>query len=99
MSVLVYVQTISNGQFKLSYAKLGPTELRVVAIFANTLVYFSGNPSVDFGVLRLSLFDIVALGLGLALIGAFLFFSIYQANQLANIDQAPEDWAPGETKS
>jgi phosphatidylglycerophosphate synthase len=42
MSVLVYVRMNVMGEFKISYGKLGPTEVRVLAILLNTAMYFGG---------------------------------------------------------
>src|SRR4030042_1406353 len=42
MSVLVYVRMNVMGEFKISYGKLGPTEVRLLAILLNTAMYFGG---------------------------------------------------------
>jgi archaetidylinositol phosphate synthase len=42
MSVLVYVRMNVMGEFKISYSKLGPTEIRVLAIMLNTGMFFGG---------------------------------------------------------
>lgn len=42
MSVLVYVRMNVMGEFKISYGKLGPTEVRVLAIILNTSMFFGG---------------------------------------------------------
>ena len=47
LGVLVYVRTCVVGEFKISYGKLGPTEIRVLAILLNTSMYFIGPKSVE----------------------------------------------------
>src|SRR4030042_4699238 len=42
MSVLVYVRMNVMGEFKISYGKLGPTEVRLIAIGFNTGMFFGG---------------------------------------------------------
>jgi archaetidylinositol phosphate synthase len=42
LSVLVYVRTTVVGEFKISYGRLGPTEIRVLAILLNIAMYFGG---------------------------------------------------------
>jgi archaetidylinositol phosphate synthase len=42
LSVLVYVRTSAVGEFKISYGRLGPTEIRVLAILLNAYMYFGG---------------------------------------------------------
>ncbi len=46
--------------FKISFGKLGPTEVRVIIILINTTVFFLNNPQIDtFFNLTLSLYDIL----------------------------------------
>jgi phosphatidylglycerophosphate synthase len=87
MSILVFVRTGVTGVFQISYARVGPTELRLIAILANTGVYFFGNPSLKlpFGVL--SVYDLIALTLAILLIIVFIVSTIIQARELADIDQ------------
>ncbi len=42
LTVLVYVRTTVVGEFKISYARLGPTEIRVLAILLNAWMFFGG---------------------------------------------------------
>lgn len=42
LCVLVFVRTSAVGEFKISYGKLGPTEIRLFAILLNTAMYFGG---------------------------------------------------------
>jgi phosphatidylglycerophosphate synthase len=42
LSVLVYVRTCVVGEFKISYGRLGPTEVRLIAILLNTAMFFFG---------------------------------------------------------
>jgi phosphatidylglycerophosphate synthase len=42
MSVLIYVRMNVMGEFKISYGKLGPTEIRVLAIMLNIGMFFGG---------------------------------------------------------
>ncbi len=48
MSVLVYVRMNVMGEFKISYSKLGPTEVRVLAILLNIAMFFGGRYSFSF---------------------------------------------------
>jgi phosphatidylglycerophosphate synthase len=68
MSVYVYVDTYVSGVFRISYSKLGPTEVRAIIILANILVYFLGNP-----VLRLSFGDFSAFDIFVLVLAALLF--------------------------
>ena len=46
LGILAYVRTSVVGEFKISYGKLGPTEIRVIAILLNTFMYFIGQKSI-----------------------------------------------------
>lgn len=47
MANLVYITTSVKGEFKISYGSLGPTEIRVLAIIANTIMYYGGNKPIE----------------------------------------------------
>ena len=44
MTILTYINTIVGGEFKISYGKVGPTELRIIAVIVNIIIFFCGNP-------------------------------------------------------
>ena len=40
LSICVYINAHLKGEFKLTYAKMGPTELRIIMIIINTLIIY-----------------------------------------------------------
>ena len=84
LSAHTFLRTYVDDVFKISFGKLGPTEVRVLIIIFNTIVYFLNNP--DFGTffgITLSLFDF------LILIIAFLLFFFYTTSAIqTSIDLA-----------
>jgi phosphatidylglycerophosphate synthase len=84
MSVSVYVRTYVTGVFQISYGKFGPTEIRVMIILANTLVYFIGNPKLGTPLSAFTLFDLVAIGVGTVLILLFVLTTFRVAKGLRN---------------
>ena len=46
VSILVYLVMMTRGVFKISMAKIGPTEIRVIAIIANAVMFFTEMPTV-----------------------------------------------------
>lgn len=86
MSILVYVRTCVLGVFKISYGKLGPTEVRALAVLANTLVFFGGNPVYNLSFVSISLFDLFGVVIALLLFGIFIFSTLAQARALADVD-------------
>lgn len=83
ISNLVYITTYVKGVFRISYIKIGPTEMRVLAVITNTVVFFIGNPMINLSFTVLSLYSLVALGVSLLLFGGFVVVAIIQANELA----------------
>ncbi len=78
LSVLVYVRTYVVGEFKISYGRLGPTEIRVLAILLNTSMYFFGSHTftITSGFLGPSTFSIYDLFVAAIAMLLFFFFAI-----------------------
>jgi len=87
MSVLVYIRTYVEGVFKISYGKFGPTEVRLIVIIANTVIYFVGNPVITLWFGAISIYDLIA-GIVAALLAViFVFSTIKQARELAKLKE------------
>ena len=89
ISILVYVRTCVEGVFQISYAKIGPTEVRLILIGLNTAIYFLGNPLVTLPWGETSACDLFAATLAIALIATFLISGIKSGIELAQIDPPP----------
>lgn len=86
MSVLIYVRTNVVGVFQISYAKLGPTEMRVLAILVSLAFYAFPAPRFNLAGLSLSLYDLVIAAIAALLFLFFLGSAISQARELAQLD-------------
>lgn len=97
MSVLVYVRTLVNGEFRISYGGMGPTEVRVIAILANTIIFFSHNPSYQTPLGVFSLYDLIGIAIALLLYAVFIVSTYNQSRQLSNVDRTPvsNQWTSG----
>lgn len=74
MSILVYLRNNIEGVFEISFGKVGPTEMRLLAMIINAFLFFFGNPHVRlnfFGIGRLTVIDIVGYATSIILIAAF----------------------------
>lgn len=83
MCILVYVRTTVSGVFRISYAKIGPTELRLLVIIVNAVLYFVGNPLLVLPFGSFAIYDIVGIVVAVALIAAFVISTIIDATQMA----------------
>jgi len=91
MSVLVYVRMNVMGEFKISYGKLGPTEVRVLAIILNTVMFFVGISTIKFSLgsfpFSISTYDLVVTAISLLLIYFFAETSIKQSIVLRELGE------------
>jgi phosphatidylglycerophosphate synthase len=87
MEAHVFLRTYVDDVFKISYGKLGPTEVRVLIVIANTLVFFLGNPEYQFSFINfpLTLFDLVVAFLGVLLFSFFIVSAFQYSRELARI--------------
>jgi phosphatidylglycerophosphate synthase len=84
LSVLVFVRTSAVGEFKISYSKLGPTEIRVSAVILNATMYFGGErTSLSLHQIPLSPYDLFLLALTLLLLSFFVVTTIQEIIRLA----------------
>jgi archaetidylinositol phosphate synthase len=87
VSVLVYVQTYVEGVFKISYGKLGPTEVRVIIMILNTLMFFADTPTVAFSFGVFSIYDLLVALIAVILILIFSVSTLRQARALAALGE------------
>jgi phosphatidylglycerophosphate synthase len=91
MSIFIYVSAFVSGEFKISYAKIGPTEMRVIAIIANIAIFTFGNPEVNIGNLSLTVFDTIIAFIAIALFLAFIIVTTTEALAWRKVDLYPKD--------
>lgn len=95
LGTYVYLVTYVNGVFRISYARLGPTETRLLAVLANTVVFFAGNPVLHLAPrwplafqLDLTFYDLVVVVFTLLILGFFIASTITTAMSLSLEDRA-----------
>lgn len=91
LSVLVYITTYVKGVFRISYIRLGPTEMRVIAILANTVVFFVGNPKVKLPFGTFTFYDLVVLPLIALFFGAYFYMVATQARELNKVESVKKN--------
>lgn len=87
LSIVAYILAFVTGEFRISYAKLGPTEVRIIAILINTMVFFFGNPEFEVFNLAFTAFDGAILIIAALLMIIFTYTSLRSARDLVGIDQ------------
>jgi archaetidylinositol phosphate synthase len=87
VSVLVYVRTYVQGVFQISYGKLGPTEVRVILMILNTVMFFVGTPTVTFSFGVYSIYDVAVAVIAAVLFLIFFVSTAQQAKELAALGE------------
>lgn len=93
LSISVYINAHLKGEFKLTYAGMGPTEFRLIMIVVNTLFIFANSLrewSVNFTVAGVSVtfgvFDFIGLAILLVLVLIYLNNFKHDAKEYAELD-------------
>lgn len=88
MSILVYLGTYVNGVFRISYGGIGPTETRLLAILANTLIFFTDNPLISLPFITITLYDALVILISVLGIALFTINATTMAINLSREDRA-----------
>ncbi len=86
ISILVYLIMVTRGVFKISLWKIGPTEIRAMAILANIVVFFIGNPVLATPLGAVSLYNSVVVFIAVLLLVFFAVEAFRTGSELARQD-------------
>lgn len=94
-SIYVYLTTYVNGVFRISFTGVSPTTLRILAIAANTIVYFAGDPVISLPFLSfipasysITFYDLIIIIVIAVIMVLFVVNSYATARQLSSMDAA-----------
>ena len=89
LTINVSINAHLKKEFKLTYARLGPTEFRILAILANTVLVLI--PSLtEFSLFGLSFLDYVGIVVFLVLLIIYLTTIAKDAKEYAEMDPMPK---------
>ncbi len=88
LSINVFLYTYVKGVFRISFARLGPTEVRILIIIVNAIMFFIGNPVVKLFNTTIQLYDVILAFFAALFIISFIVISIARANELSKLDTA-----------
>ncbi|MDZ4204329.1 MAG: CDP-alcohol phosphatidyltransferase family protein [Bacteroidales bacterium] len=88
LCIFTYINTYLNGTCKISYSGFGPTELRLVIILINSLLFIlpSENPPVVIQGITLKFFDLFALVVALALMILYFYYFFAEKKKYEKTD-------------
>ena len=90
-SILVYIYTYVSGTFRIAYITLGPTEFRAIAVVANALIFFIGNPIVKLPFFTFHLYDAIVAVVAAILYVGYIVVTILKAIELAKKEIIPPE--------
>ena len=89
LGILTYINTAVSGVYKISYGKVGPTEVRVFLVGLNAIFYFASNPLIRMGSVSIFFFDAIVLCVAIAFFLNFLGFTLRRMREL-NVQDPPK---------
>ena len=88
VSIMVYLITYVTGVFSMTNAFIGPTEIRLLAITVNIIIFFSGEVSFNLPWIgETTLYTLVTGGLALVMFLYFMINTSIQARKLMLLDE------------
>jgi len=87
LAIFVYVLTYVTGVFRISSSKIGPTEIRAIAVLANTIIYFVGNPKIEFLFGTYTLYSLIVFGVAIMLFFLFITNIMHEARNLLQAEE------------
>ncbi len=88
VSIMVYLITYVTGVFEITSAKIGPTEIRLLAILANTAIFLIGDVFFNLPLVGMtSLYTLIVSLLAILMALYFLINTGIQARRLAILDE------------
>lgn len=98
MMTLVYLVSMTQNVFKISFAGLGPTEVRLAIMLTNMLVWALHNPRIGMGALHMTLFTWMGCTVLAVLLVFYIGFGEVERRKLAREDPAPAWRKPQESR-
>jgi archaetidylinositol phosphate synthase len=87
LSIHVFITTYVTGEFKISYAKLGPTEARLLAIVGNTIIMVMAKPFMELMGWSFTFYDFIGIFIGLVTFTSFISSTIKKGIELSKADR------------
>jgi hypothetical protein len=87
LSIHVFITTYVTGEFKISYARLGPTEARVLAIIGNTVIMVMAKPFMTLLGFTFTFYDFIAVFIGVVTFTSFIVSTITKGIALSRADR------------
>jgi archaetidylinositol phosphate synthase len=88
LSINVYLESYAFGRFSIGYGLIGPTEVRLILIALNTVVALGAGLDFVAVDLRLTVFDVIGLGIAAAMLALLVGRAARNLRALAQSEPA-----------
>lgn len=89
MIVYTTLTNFTSRQFQISFALIGPTEIRILAIAASIWLFFNDTRFIHLGFMDINIFEAILLLLIVVFIPIYLLSTVIQIRRLAKEDPLP----------
>lgn len=89
MIIYTSLANFTSREFQISFATIGPTEIRILAITASIWLYFNNTRFIHLGFLDINFFEAVLLLLIVVFVPIYLVATIIQIRRLAKEEPMP----------
>jgi phosphatidylglycerophosphate synthase len=86
MTMQNYLFTCATNVFIMSQGKIGGTEIRLLAILINTVMFFAGFPVIQLPIGAVSVYDLFGITFAGMLLIAFVVSTVVRSARLAKMD-------------
>jgi archaetidylinositol phosphate synthase len=90
LMILVNLVSMTRGVFKISFGGIGPTEIRLIIMIGNTIIWATHNPVQKVLGHSMTLFSIMGLVIAICLGVYYLIFGEIERRNLSKLDPAPK---------
>ncbi|HSQ17243.1 MAG TPA: CDP-alcohol phosphatidyltransferase family protein [Anaerolineales bacterium] len=89
MDILVLARNSVQGEFKITYGKIGPTEMRTLVVLVNTILMF-WSPVIKLELGDFGLFDLVLITVGVSFFGVYVAELVRLSKLLRDLDEGKQ---------
>lgn len=89
LTLYTTLANFTSHEFQISFAYLGPTEIRLIGIISSILIFYNGTRFIHLPIGEFTFFEVVLLFLISLFFGAFLISTVWQIIRLAKIEPPP----------
>ncbi len=89
LTLYTTLANFTSHEFQISFAYLGPTEIRIIGVVSTIWIFYDGSRFVHLPFGNFTFFEVILIGLIVLFIAAYLISTGWQIIRLAKIEPPP----------